>query len=71
MFSEPLVSFDGTLVVQEKKNNGHRKEAWTYFFLKALYFPGVVVRAYNPSTQEVDAGRWRILDQPGLYSKTL
>lgn len=30
---------------------------------------GVVVHAYDPSIWEVEAGRWRVKDQPWLHSK--
>jgi hypothetical protein len=30
-----------------------------------------VVRAYNPSTREVEAEEWQIPGQPGLYSEIL
>jgi hypothetical protein len=32
---------------------------------------GVVAHIYNPSTQEADAGGWRIWGQPGLHRETL
>jgi hypothetical protein len=31
----------------------------------------MVVHIYNPSTQETEAGGWKIQGQPGLHNKTL
>jgi hypothetical protein len=31
----------------------------------------VEVHTSNPSTQEVEAGRWQVGGQPGLHSETL
>jgi hypothetical protein len=38
--------------------------------LKSLV-EAVVIHAYNPSTQEVDAGGSRVRGQPGLHEETL
>jgi hypothetical protein len=44
---------------------------------ESLYFKdeaielGVMMHAYNPSTQETEAGGLRIQGQPGLHNKTL
>jgi hypothetical protein len=32
---------------------------------------GVVVNTYSPSTQETEAGGWRVEGEPGLHIKTL
>jgi hypothetical protein len=33
--------------------------------------PGMMVHSYNPSTWEVEAGRWQVPGQPGLQIQTL
>jgi hypothetical protein len=54
------------------------KQLWYILTMKYKYLPqkeigwqGLVVHAYNPSTEEAEAGGFQTQGQPGLYSNLL
>jgi len=55
---------------KEKKRKEKKKKRKT-LWLKSNRLPGIVVQAWNPSTQETESGELKIPGPPGLPSKSL
>jgi hypothetical protein len=54
--------------IKHKLPKGLKKCYVPLFFILEALWPGMVVHAFNPSTQEVEAGRQQVQDQPGLHN---